>query len=427
MTPFGPGQFASLLLLGIAGLLCAHMLQRHRANTIDTLSRCVQLASVVLLLLGSMGIFWLLLGPFVIIGWAAVIFVVTLVVSRMRRSDERRLIWLLAVAAEQGMPLERTALAYAGQRSGEMALRARRFAELVEKGATLADALKHIRNQPSAGVQMLLTTSSDIKRWGTAVKMEMQSDDTELRREVERAIYLPIVFVLAAAIFLMMVMPLGPARVNVGNSLFSRISHVIGQLDIETTWVSQPFLFTVDIFEQYSGLTLVFGFIVHVLAVLLVAAQLDVAPRNLWIIRRLTALRDSIGVLRVIAATVRDEGPILVSLTKMSQSFPNRLLRKRVARAMTDVEKGNHWCDALASSKLINRSDHGLIMAAERAGNLSWALDAMCDRKLRRLGIRLRLWFNILFPLSLLLLGAAVLLILAGFYLPLMNYVFTVI
>ena len=109
MTPFGPGQFASLLLLGIAGLLCAHMLQRHRANTIDTLSRCVQLASVVLLLLGSMGIFWLLLGPFVIIGWAAVIFVVTLVVSRMRRSDERRLIWLLAVAAEQGMPLERTA------------------------------------------------------------------------------------------------------------------------------------------------------------------------------------------------------------------------------------------------------------------------------------------------------------------------------
>ena len=49
------------------------------------------------------------------------------------------------------------------------------------------------------------------------------------------------------------------------------------------------------------------------------------------------------------------------------------------------MQQGVDWCGALCQTRLIRTSDAVVIRAAERAGNLKWALQELGDNVLRRL------------------------------------------
>jgi type II secretory pathway component PulF len=61
--------------------------------------------------------------------------------------------------------------------------------------------------------------------------------------------------------------------------------------------------------------------------------------------------------------------------------------------------------------------------AAERAGNLAWALEELADSRMRRFVLRLRAWYNALIPLVVGLYGLWVMSIAASLILPLIQLI----
>ena len=404
-----------MLIVGIAGLICAGLLRR-RHGVEDAVSRVVKLGSFVLLFLASCGIAWLLLGPAAIVGLGAFYFVLDVSVGRFRRSEEKRLIWLVAIAAEQGISLPQMARSYAGANGGEMAERATRFAELVESGASVTNALAQVRHRPTPLATITMEICADPRSWGKAIRLERIEEDESLRREIDRAIYLPLVVLLATTIFSVMSVTLMP-----------RIQSILEQLDVQVPAAALPFQWLLAQSQRFSFVTILIGLFVATSAIVVLAAQLGVIPRHFPGASRFMFLYDSASIMRILAATIRENRSIQDSIKVMSKRFPGKHLRRRLGRVATETESGAAWYDSLRNQRILSKEEHAIVSAAERVGNLGWALEAVAERKLRRFGIRLRLWFNILFPLTLILFGLAVLVVLLGFYLPLMNYATSVI
>ena len=57
---------------------------------------------------------------------------------------------------------------------------------------------------------------------------------------------------------------------------------------------------------------------------------------------------------------------------------------------------------------MLRASDAAVLKAAERSGNLEWALEEMADSSIRQLAYRLRLALNILFPFVMVVFGGII-------------------
>ena len=67
----------------------------------------------------------------------------------------------------------------------------------------------------------------------------------------------------------------------------------------------------------------------------------------------------------------------------------------------------------------LHEADAMVLEAAERTGNLAWALDEMADSSLRRWVYRLRLATNVLFPLMVVVMGVTVAFLVVSLFMPL--------
>jgi type II secretory pathway component PulF len=68
---------------------------------------------------------------------------------------------------------------------------------------------------------------------------------------------------------------------------------------------------------------------------------------------------------------------------------------------------------------VIGRAEMAVLGAAQRVGNLPWALAEMADSSRRRLGYRLHGLTHLLFPAVVLSFGLLVLFVVVGFFMPL--------
>ncbi|MGW8256393.1 MAG: type II secretion system F family protein, partial [Thermoguttaceae bacterium] len=94
---------------------------------------------------------------------------------------------------------------------------------------------------------------------------------------------------------------------------------------------------------------------------------------------------------------------------------------KRVAR---DLDQGVSWSDSLRRRRLIQSVDQAVLQAAERVGNLPWALRETADSNRRRMAYRLNAIMQLAFPPIILCLGAAVMVVILAFFYPLIYLIY---
>lgn len=127
--------------------------------------------------------------------------------------------------------------------------------------------------------------------------------------------------------------------------------------------------------------------------------------------------------LRALAIPAAAGRPLDDALEPLATVSPNASDRRRFARLRDRFASGVNVWDALATERIIPRRDADLLSAAERAGNLPWALTLLADRiddaRRRRFGMFVELGQ----PAIVLLLGALVAFICIGFFLPLVDLV----
>jgi type II secretory pathway component PulF len=78
-----------------------------------------------------------------------------------------------------------------------------------------------------------------------------------------------------------------------------------------------------------------------------------------------------------------------------------------------------NWRESLLQTRLISTADAAVLGAAERVGNLEWALEEMADSAMRRMIYRVQALLQILFPILLLVLGFVVMFFVTSLFLPL--------
>jgi type II secretory pathway component PulF len=113
-------------------------------------------------------------------------------------------------------------------------------------------------------------------------------------------------------------------------------------------------------------------------------------------------------ILRTLASQVTSAIPIHTSLVAMGSKYPQRHIRDRLQAAAARVSRGESWQKCLQTENLISRGDADVLAAAERVGNLPWALREIADGILRRLRYRITACMRILIPLALVAIGCVV-------------------
>ena len=107
----------------------------------------------------------------------------------------------------------------------------------------------------------------------------------------------------------------------------------------------------------------------------------------------------------------------------LAASYPLSIVRFRLRVAADDVDAGRDWLESLRQTGLIGPADAAVLRAAQRVGNLEWALEEMAASALRRQIFHVQALLQISFPVALLTVGTFVFLFVCGLFLPLVSLI----
>lgn len=412
MDFFGSIHLFVLIWIGVAVLWSLRLAYRKRGAVGDDSIRLIlTIAGWVLILFGILGTAmqaFVFGAPF---AWVVILAIVIMAVGRYRHSENRTLLWCLAAAAERGIPLEQAARAYSMERSDELGLRAARLADLLEAGTPLSLALHDTSIRLPLDTLVAVRVGIETGDLGRALaKISTYHDDADtlLRSVVEKVFYLGIVANVLVVILTFIMLKIVPVFAKMFEEFELELPAATQLLVAMSDWIvsfwfiATPLLICLPFFV-FIGLLHYVGWL----------------PRNLPFINWFVLRLDGAIVMRSLSLAVQQQRPISEMMWLLTKVYPKTSVRKRVHAAGIGLNNGEHWARALHQSKLLRASDVAVLMAAERAGNLEWALEEMADSSIRGLAYRLRLGVNVLFPIVLFAFGLFIGFVVIALFMPL--------
>ena len=416
MNVFGSIHLFVLIWIGVAVLWSVRLAYRSRGAVADDSIRLIlTMAGWILILAGVLGTAmqgFIFAGPF---AWIVILAIVLMAVGRYRGAENRTLLWCLAAAAERGIPLEQAARAYSMERSDELGIRAARLAELLEGGTPLSLALADTRIHLPLDALVAVRIGIETGDLGTALaKVAKHDDDADvlLRSIFEKVFYLGVVANVLLGILTFIMLKIVPVYAK----MFEEFELQLPRMTQQLVACSEYFVNFWFLFLPFLGLLLLF----------LVVATLHYIgwlPRNLPFINWFVLRLDGALVMRCLALSIKQRRPLTEMMWMLTKLYPKTSVRKRLLRAGHALNNGEHWCHALRQAKLLCPSDVAILTAAERSGNLEWALEEMADSSIRRLAYRLRLALNVLFPAVLFFFGLFIGFVVISLFMPLVSLI----
>ncbi len=136
-------------------------------------------------------------------------------------------------------------------------------------------------------------------------------------------------------------------------------------------------------------------------------------------IARLVRRLDAANILDSLALVARRQRPMLDGVAELAAAYPKWSVRRRLRRVAGDIRSGRDWCESLHRRGLLRRADLAILQAAQRVGNLPWAMQEMAQSGRRRLAYRLQAIAQAAFPVVVICLGLMVMFIVVSLFMPL--------
>jgi type II secretory pathway component PulF len=359
-----------------------------------------------LLLVGLVAVFL----PFGPVFWAVVVFVAVEIFRRQRAARQYGLLWLLTVSAERSMPLGPAIEAFARERRGSFSRRAQRLASLVAQGVALPDALQQCPGLLPAHATAMVRVGAESGVLAPALRRAATIENLNapiLAAFGGKVAYLLLFPFYGALIVAFIMLKIVPAM----RKIFLDFE---ASLPAMTQWL-------ITLSGDVGGYWLVF----LLLCVIVLALLLYVPMRGLgwipwdlpgmgWLARRI----DTARILDALALAAGAQRPLPEGIASLGRSYPNRNVRRRLCRALAEIEAGRDWCESLYRQGLIRRPELAVLRAAQRVGNLPWALGELADSVRRRLGYRLQAMAQWLFPPMVIAMGLVVMFVVVALFLP---------
>lgn len=353
-----------------------------------------------------------MLGVLVVPAVPIVVGVVIYLLIQHRRHQQDGLLWVLAVAADRGIPLAPGVEAYSQQNRGIYRERTHALAALVQAGQSLSEAIKWVPGVVPWDAPLLIRIGEQTGRLAVGLREAAETRSKRhysLRNALGRLGYLAVVLSTVEGVVGFTTFFIVPR--------FAAIFRDFGfNLPVATTWLLEA----TSVYSHYlTGIGVGQVALIFYLIYMLGGRGLQGVP----ILGRLFRLRHKSLILRALAMVVEAEQPLGGAFEIMAREYPSPRVRRKLSRAAELIRSGSEWTTALQFVRIINAADVGVLDAASRAGNLPWALRTLAGSGERRFAYRLQIGSHLLFLVSILALGVLVLFIAVALFVPLVELI----
>ncbi len=435
MESLGPLAWIILVVPGIALLMATRIFYRKQVLSSNLGRLTLSMAAWVMIVLALLGTAIGSLLWFSIFFQPLFIVALLMLVDRFRRSEHHALLNTLAFAAEKRIPLPDTARAYAQENPGDTGVRAQYLAEQIEGGASLSAATRGCRLRLATPLRLAVNLSDVLTARGIALRSQLQwgSDtDASFRTIINRLLYLCAVFFMLLFVLTFTMIKIVPVFQKMFEEFGLRLPAPTQTLINVSKWCVRGGWMYLTPMTIASSIALFFGPLYYTGWYdfpVVVGTQASLRYAHVPDVRRLMDLGfglrfifwryDASLVLRSLSLLLTQRVPLPQALVLLANVYPRASVRRRLTLAALDVERGRDWKLALRQQWLLGSAEAAVLGAAERAGNLPWALDEMGEAMMRRLTYRLMLLHQFLYPVLLLIFGAIVAFVAIALMIPL--------
>ena len=356
--------------------------------------------SVFLVVQGLIGVFW----PILLYFWACVVAV-----------RQRTLLSLVQTALETKTPPPNMIRAYATSCYPWYAVRLQRFADALEAGLSLDEAVRKnwgLFRYDVAGMIRLGGDNPETLRTVEEIAQDERDFSMFRTSQVVRVIYL---FGLVG--YMMVIIP------GMLVWIVPRFEAIFSEFDTELPGLTLVVVLVSDMFVRYWYL-LAFPFWLLGMAFLVyLILQTNIVTFRPFGFRRIFRNMDAAKFLMVFSVGIRHRYPIPSILEMYRWTVPSEYLRRKGKKIQTEVEKGRDWIDAVRRAGFVSRAEAALLHTAERTGNTASVLDQLARSKDRSQIREDDLVSKMVFIPLLFVLGAIIGVFAVGMFMPIIKLI----
>lgn len=406
-------------LLGLgAGIMAQISARELKRDSVAALARADRSASIYRLLCWAVLLLPLsgFVPPLLIV---APLLVTTAVAcwGAMMRGNEASLLWRLAIAMENGLPLDQEVTAAALGASASRRDDLLGLADRLRDGRSLADSLEvGTRLLPRSTILAIRAAEGtdalpQILRSAAHRSVRELADLGGPRDALPFQAYIVNMFGLIALIASFMMYWIVP-----------KLKAIFNDYDYELPVFSREMFRLADGAASYWYL--LGPVLVIPMALILLPSMISMIGwqnLNVPLLMRWFPRRDGPSILRALAAAAGSSKPMPDVLNSLAEHHPRDDMRNRLHRLAEMTQSGDGSWNILAREGLVNRDEAQALDAAARAGQLAWAMNSLADVSEYRQRVREAWWLEWQRPAMMLLLAAVTAAFCLAVFLPLVG------
>jgi type IV pilus assembly protein PilC len=412
-------SWPSLILLGLALRMAVRLTYGARGpEPGDPIHVFLNTSALVLIALGLLPA--VLGGTLTFIGGILGLLAATTLVEvtiHRRAAQRRSMAKMIALLVERGRQLDSSVL-FAGQAlRGFVGRAADNLLNELRHGASLVEAVaKYPRALPPEALAYV-AAGQTMNAQAAALRELSRSDEAEMtsawRACVDRVAYLVFIVMIMATVLTFIMIKIVP-----------EFRSIFEEFDLELPQLTHQAIFVSEYFARYAAAPIGLAGALFILGAILVGIcyLCDIPVLRPWtdlLFRR----RRLAHLLRILSVATEQRQPLAEVLRRVCLVFPSLPVRNQLRPAVVSVRAGTDWRDALLAAQIITNSERALLKAAERAGNLPWALRQIAARREKRAVYRLVAAVQVLFPFAILAFGGFVAFFVVSLFIPLVKLI----
>jgi type II secretory pathway component PulF len=404
-----------LIVIGIAFLVIVRLIARPRKLIGDTFDAIITVICWIFIVLGLIGLSF---SPVLLSSWVvlmATFFVVIEIQRRYYKAKQNTLLWSLAISAEKGIPLVPTLDAFARGSGGRMAEKARRLAHFLNAGLSLPDAIDRVPGVLPEKVLPMIRVGYESGALAKSLRQAASSRDLFAvigNSLFAKLVYIGMVLVFGTGVLTFMMIKIVP-----------NYEKIFRDFRTELPAMTTALMGASNIFTHF-GLLFAWLFLLFIfLIIYLMGYYLGWFKFSPPGIARIMRRKHAAIILDSLALAAENNQPLGNSVMTLAGTYPQPGIRRKLSYVGEEIHMGRDWSESLCNQGLIKPADQAVLKAAQRVGNLPWAMREMADSNRRRLAYRLSALVQLAYPPVIICIGLIVMFIVVALFLPLITLV----